>query len=95
MNENRRPVVVITIVFLLLAAAVAALMSIYWVSVLRPRLQTSLSLEKVLDRLAELGDRPAAGPIPVLIVERLGIGLGWLLDLCSNFSLEQLVRGYA
>jgi len=40
MNENRRPVVVVSAVFLLLAAAVAALMSGYWVTVLRPRLQT-------------------------------------------------------
>jgi PAS domain S-box-containing protein len=40
MNENRRPVVVVSAVFLLLAAAVAALMSVYWVTVLRPRLQT-------------------------------------------------------
>src|SRR6185369_2783497 len=40
MNENRRPVIVVSAVFLLLAVAVAALMSVYWVSVLRPRLQT-------------------------------------------------------
>ena len=40
MNESRRPVLVVSAVFLLLAAAVAALMSIYWVVVLRPRLQT-------------------------------------------------------
>ena len=37
MNESRRPVLVVSAVFLLLAASVAALMSIYWVVVLRPR----------------------------------------------------------
>src|SRR6185369_3677299 len=36
----KKPLLVVSAIFLLLAAAVAALMSIYWVVVLRPRLQT-------------------------------------------------------
>jgi len=41
MNEGmKKPLLVVSAIFLLLAAAVAALMSVYWVSVLRPRLQT-------------------------------------------------------
>jgi signal transduction histidine kinase/CheY-like chemotaxis protein/HPt (histidine-containing phosphotransfer) domain-containing protein len=40
MNENRRPVLIVTAVFVLLAASVAALMSVYWLEVLRPRLHT-------------------------------------------------------
>ena len=38
--ESGRPILIVSAVFLLFAAAVAALMTVYWISVLRPRLQT-------------------------------------------------------